>query len=109
MAPTLRRGIVAPMFATGRAGGPWASGSDGGRARGRRGGGRACLVVAVQEEAGQGGMGAEGAAVIQGEAAAHSVAKRPGAVKQEATATRWRPRPARARRASGTVGAAAEA
>ncbi len=47
-----------------------------------------------------------GPTAIQGAASAHSVAKRPGAVKYEATATRWRPRAARARTAAGTVGAA---
>lgn len=54
-------------------------------------------------------MGAQGADAIHGAAAAHSVAKRPGAVKYEATATRRYPWAVSARTASGTVGAAAEA
>lgn len=47
-----------------------------------------------------------GAEAIHGAASAHCVAKRPGAVKQDATATRCRPLAVRDRIASGIVGAA---
>lgn len=55
------------------------------------------------------GWAPSGAAAIQVASAAAAEAKRPGAVKYEATATLRRPRAASARRAAGTVGVAAEA
>lgn len=54
------------------------------------------------------GWSPSGAAAMPGDASAAAVAKRPGAVKYEATAVRWYPRAASARTASGTVGVAAE-
>ncbi|GLW13912.1 hypothetical protein Stsp01_06550 [Streptomyces sp. NBRC 13847] len=62
----------------------------------------------MQHETGQCGVVRQGAAARPG-ASAVRVAKRPGAVKQPATATRSWPRAVSARTASATVGAAAEA
>ncbi|CAL9289764.1 hypothetical protein SUDANB25_01660 [Streptomyces sp. SudanB25_2051] len=76
--------------------------------RGPRGAGEG-LVVAVEDQPGEGGVGAERGGGDPGRGGRAAGGEQPGAVKQEATATRVRPRAVSSRTASGTVGEAAEA
>ncbi|WP_264482394.1 hypothetical protein [Streptomyces pinistramenti] len=63
----------------------------------------------VQYEAGRCGVVTRGAAAVPGASAAHRAAKRPGAVKREATAILWWARAVSARTVPATVGRAADA